>query len=36
MQRKLLEVVCVDFGETDQLLIIYFAFFKYLGKMGIQ
>jgi len=32
MQRKLLEVIDVDFNPTGQLLIIYCAFVKYLRK----
>ena len=29
-------IINVDFDATDQLLIIYSAFVKYLRKMGIQ
>jgi hypothetical protein len=36
MQRKLLEIINVDFNARGQLLIIYFAFVKYLSKMGIK
>ena len=36
MQRKLLEIIIVDFNATRQLLIIYSAFVKYLRKMGIN
>jgi len=36
MQRKLLEIINVDFDATGQLLIIYSAFVIYLKKMGIQ
>jgi hypothetical protein len=32
MQRKLLEIINVDFDETGQLLVIYSAFVKYLRK----
>ena len=32
MQMKLLGIMNVDFDATGQLLIIYFAFFKYLRK----
>jgi len=32
MQRKLLEIIYVDFDATDQLLIISSAFVKYLRK----
>ena len=32
MQRKLLGIISVDFGSTDQLLTIYYAFVKYLRK----
>jgi hypothetical protein len=32
MQRKLLGIINVDFDETDQLLIVYSAFLKYLKK----
>jgi len=32
MQRKLLGIINVDFDATDQLQIIYSAFFKYLKK----
>jgi hypothetical protein len=32
MQRKLLGIISVDFDTTDQLLIIYSAFVKYLRK----
>jgi hypothetical protein len=35
MQRKLLGIIIVDFDATGQLLIIYSAFVKYSGKMGI-
>jgi hypothetical protein len=34
MQRKLLGIISVDFDVTDQLLIIYSAFVKYLKKNG--
>ena len=34
MQRKLLGIISVDFEVTGQLLIIYFAFIKYLRKNG--
>jgi len=34
MQRKLLEIIIVDFDATRQLLIIYSAFIKYLRKNG--
>ena len=34
MQRKLLEIISVDFDATVQLLIIYCAFVKYLRKNG--
>jgi hypothetical protein len=34
MQRKLLGIISVDFDITDQLLIIYSAFVKYLRKNG--
>jgi len=34
MQRKLLEIINVDFDATGQLRIIYFAFVKYLRKNG--
>ena len=34
MQRKLFEIVNVDFDATGQLLIIYCAFVKYLRKNG--
>ena len=34
MQRKLLGIINMDFDATDQLLIIYSAFFKYLRKKG--
>jgi len=36
VQKKLLETVSVDFNTTGKLLIIYFAFLKYLRKMGVQ
>ena len=37
MQRKLLRIINVDFDAAGQLLIIYFAYVKYLRKkMGIQ
>jgi len=36
MLRKLLGIMKVDFDATDQLLITYPAFAKYLRKMGIQ
>ena len=36
MQRKLLGIINVDFDGTDEILIIYSAFVKYLRKMGIQ
>jgi hypothetical protein len=32
MQRELLGTINVDFDATGQLLSIYSAFFKYLGK----
>jgi len=32
MQRKLLEIVSVDFNITGQLLVIYYTFVKYLKK----
>ena len=32
MQRKLLEIINIDFGLTGQLLIIYFAFVKFFLK----
>jgi len=32
MQRKLLEIISVDFDATGQLLIIYSAFIKHLRK----
>ena len=34
MQRKLLVIINVDFDATGQLLIMYSAFFRYLGKNG--
>jgi len=34
MQSKLLGIINVDFDTTDQLLIIYSAFIKYLRKNG--
>jgi len=34
MQRKLLEIINVDFDATGQLLFIYCAFVKYLRKNG--
>jgi len=34
MQRKLLGIINMDFDATGQLLIIYFAFGKYLKKNG--
>jgi len=34
MQRKLLGIIKVDFNATEQLLIIYSAFIKYLRKNG--
>jgi hypothetical protein len=34
MQRKLLGITSVDLDATDQLLIIYCAFVKYLRKNG--
>ena len=34
MQRKLLGIISVDFDATGQLLIIYSAFVKCLGKNG--
>jgi len=34
MQRKLLGIISVDFITTGQVLIIYFAFVKYLRKNG--
>jgi len=34
MQMKLLGIVNVDFNATDELLIIYTAFVKYLRKNG--
>jgi hypothetical protein len=36
MQGKLLGIINVDFDATGQLLTIYSAFIKYLGKMGTQ
>ena len=36
MQRKLLGMINVHFDAPGKLLIIYSAFIKYLGKMGIQ
>jgi len=36
MQRKLLDIISVDFDATGQLLIIYSAFIKYFSKRGIQ
>jgi len=36
MQRKLLDIINVDFDAIGQLAIIYSAFVKYLRKMGIQ
>jgi len=36
MQRKLLDIINVDFDATGQLLIIYSAFVKYFRKRGIQ
>jgi hypothetical protein len=35
MLGKLLGIISVDFDGTDQLLIIYSAFIRYLEKMGI-
>ena len=34
MQRKLLEIIIVNVDATDELLIIYSAFFKYLRNNG--
>jgi hypothetical protein len=34
MQKKLLGIVSVDFDATGQLVIIYYAFVKYLRKNG--
>jgi len=34
MQRKLLGIINVDFDATDQLLIVYSAFVKYLRMNG--
>jgi len=34
MQRKLLGIISVDSDATGQLLIIYYAFGKYLRKNG--
>jgi hypothetical protein len=34
MQKKVLGILRVDFDATDQLLIIYSAFVKYLRKSG--
>jgi len=34
MQMKIFGIMSVDFGITGQLLIIYTAFFKYLGGGG--
>jgi len=34
MQRKLLVIINVDFDARGQLLIIYYAFVKYLRKNG--
>jgi len=36
MQKKLLGIINVDFDATGQLLIVYFAFVKYLRKIGIH
>jgi hypothetical protein len=36
MQRKLLGTINVDFDTTGQLPIVYFAYLKYLKKLGIQ
>jgi len=36
MQRKIMEIINVDFEATGQLLIIYSAFVKYLKKLGIK
>jgi hypothetical protein len=33
---KLLGIIIVGFNETDQLLIISFAFIRYWRKMGVQ
>jgi len=34
MQMKIFGIISVDFGVTGQLLILYSAFFKYLGGGG--
>jgi hypothetical protein len=34
MQKKLLDIIYVDFNEKVQLLIIYSSFVKYLRKHG--
>ena len=36
MQTKLLGIINVDVGATDQLLIMYSAFVKYFRKVEIQ
>jgi hypothetical protein len=36
MRTKLLRIISVDFDATDQLVVIYSAFDKYLRKMGIK
>ena len=36
MQMKIFGIMSVDFGITGQLLIIYTAFFKYLGGGGVK
>jgi len=36
MQMDILEIISVDFDETDQLLFVYSALVKFLEKRGIQ
>ena len=36
MQMKIFGIISVDFGVTGQLLILYSAFFKYLGGGGCE
>jgi hypothetical protein len=36
MLMKLMGIISADEDTTDQLLIVYAAFIKYLRKMGIQ
>jgi len=36
MQRKLLDIINMDFDATGQLLTIYSAFVKYFRKMGYK